>query len=242
MVFFQEVLTLPRFLTIYIAQGLVFAVFLFLAFRILKRDRKRLNLIFAAFYLSPVIGLFINFIYGPLSEEAIIIALNFITNFGIFYAPIFLVVFELILLKSEKVITSSKQFIILIIYGIAMFSMIFFLFIPGWGVTINVHTSWSPKWSLPFFIYLVIIESIAVLPVLFLSFRIFQKFEDEVLKKKWKFFIYGFCALAIFMYGIFVSNYLGNQTFRLIMGLIGLILAITGAYLMYYGVGKQIEK
>jgi len=242
MVFFQEVLTLPRFITIYIAQGLVFAVFLFLAFRILKRDRKRLNVIFAGFYLSPVIGLFVNFIYGPLSEEAIIIALNFITNFGIFYAPIFLVVFELILLKSEKVITSSKQLIILIIYGIAMFSMIFFLFMPGWGVTIDEGTKWSPKWSFPFFIYLVIVESFAVIPDLFLSFRIFKKFEDEVLKKKWKLFIYGFCALAIFMYGIFVSNFLGNDTFRLIMGLIGLILAITGAYLMYYGVGRQIEK
>jgi hypothetical protein len=242
MVFFQEPLSISRFLTIYIAQGLVFALFLFLAFRILKRDRKRLNVIFAGFYLSPVIGLFVNFIYGPLSEESVIIALNFITNFGIFYAPIFLVVFELILLKSEKVITSSKQLIILILYGIAMFSMIFFLFIPEWGVSINESTNWSPKWSFPFFIYLVIIESIAVFPILFLSFRISQKFEDELLKKKWNFFIFGFCALAIFMYGIFISNFLGIATFRLIMGLIGLILAIVGGYLMYYGVGRQIEK
>ncbi|MFX1356406.1 MAG: hypothetical protein ACFFA8_03900 [Promethearchaeota archaeon] len=242
MVLFQEPLSLTRFITIYIAQGLVFAVFLFLAFKILKRDRKRLNVIFASFYISPVFGLLINFIYGPLTEEAVIIALNFITNFGIFYAPIFLVVFELILLKSEKVITSPKQLIILIVYGIAMFSMIFFLLIPEWGVEINVVTGWSPKWSFPFFIYLVIIESFAVLPALFLSFRILGKFEDEILKKKWKYFIYGFCALAIFMYGIFVSNFLGITIFRTIMGLIGLILAICGGYLMYYGVGRQIEK
>lgn len=239
MVFF---ISPTRIITIYIAQGLVFAFFLFLSIKILKRDRKRLNIIFSGFYISPVIGLFINFIYGPLTNEPLVLVLNFLTNFGIFYAPIFLVVFNLILLKSEKVITSNKQLLILILYAIALFCMIIFLFIPEFGVTLNESTDWSPKWSFPFFIYLLIIESIAVIPVLFLALQIYRKFEDKTLKKKWKFFILGFCALAIFMYGIFVSNYLNISIFRTIMGVIGLILAIIGGYLMYFGVGRQIEK
>jgi hypothetical protein len=235
-------LTFNRIITIYIAQGLVFLVFLYLAFRILSRDRKRLNMIFAGFYLTPAIGLFINFIYGPLTDESIVLFLNFLTNFGIFYAPIFMVVFELILLKSEKVITIAKQNIILIVYAIAMFCMFFFLFIPGYGVTLNLGTGWSPVWSFPFFIYLVIIESLAIIPSILFAFQIYAKFEDKLLKKKWRYFIYGFFALLIFMYGIFVSNYLANSTFRLIMGIMGLILAISGGYLMYKGVGKQLEK
>jgi hypothetical protein len=230
-----------RIITIYVAQGLVFAFFAFLAYKILKRDRKRLNVIFSGFYLSPVIGFFINFIYGPITDVDTVIFLNFLTNFFIFYAPIFLVVFNLILLKSEKVIVKSKQLMILIGYAILMFCMIFFLFIPGWGVEIASPT-WSPHWMLPFFIYLVIVESLAVIPSLLLALKIYKKFEDEILKKKWKFFIYGFCALIIFMYGIFVSNFLDIPTFRTIMGLIGLILAIAGGYMLYTGVGKQLEK
>ena len=237
-------MTITRALTVYVAQGLVCAFFIFLAYKILKRDRKRLNIIFSGFYLSAALGLFVNFIYAPLDPldyESVILFLNYITNFGIFYSTIFLVVFNLILLKSEKVITPIKQLAIFIVYGIAMFCMIFFVYVEGWGVEIDPE-SWSPHWMLPFFLYLLIIESVATGLFFYFSFQIYKKFEDEQLKKKWKFFIFGAAALIIFMYGIFVSNFLNDPTFRLIMGAIGLILAIAGGYLMYIGVGRQLEK
>jgi hypothetical protein len=234
-------LSTSRIIQIYGAQGLIFVVFLYLAIRILSRDRKRLNKVFAGMYLSPVVGLLINFIYAPLTNETIVLFLNFLTNFGIFYAPIFMVVFELILLKSEKVITTTKQLLILVGYGIAMFCMFFFLLVPGYGVYIDELTK-SPVWYPPFFIYLVIIESIAIIPSIIFAFQIYVKFEDAMLKRKWRSFIYGFLFLVIFMYGIFVSNALNNSSFRLIMGIISIILAISGAFLMYRGVGKQLEK
>jgi hypothetical protein len=178
-----------------------------------------------------------------MTDEFLVPILNFFTNFGFFYAPIFIVVFDLILLKSEKVISTSKQLMILIIYGIAMFGMIFFLFIPGSGVTINQGTGWSPVWSLPFFLYVVLVETIgALIPSLYFSFQIYKKFEDEQLKRKWRFFIFGFIALMTFMYAIFISNYIGDPTVRLLIGVVGLMLAILGGFLMYFGVGKQIEK
>lgn len=229
-----------RILTVFVAQGLVFAFFLFLAIKILKRDTKRLNIIFSGFYISAIIGSFINFIYVFLTDIPTILILNFITNFCIFYSPIFLLVFNLILLKSEKVITTSKQLIILIVYGIAMFCMIIFLFTPTPGVTLNVTL--TPVWSIEFFIYVLIVESVLIIPLLYLSFQIYRKFEDANLKKKWKFFIFGLCTLIIFMYGIFVSNTLDEATFRMIISGIGVILGLAGAYLMYFGVGRQIEK
>jgi len=241
MVYFQ--LTPGRIITVYIAQGVILLAFLYLAIRILLRDRKRLNVIFAGLYISPVVGVLINFIYAPLTDVNIVLILNFFTNFGFFYAPIFIVVFDLILLKSEKIISTGKQLAILIIYGIAMFGMLIFLFIPGFEVTINQGTNWSPVWSLPFFTYVVLVETIgALIPSLYFSFQIYKKFEDEVLKRKWRFFIFGFIALMTFMYAIFISNFLGDPTIRLIIGIMGLILAILGGFLMYFGVGQQIEK
>jgi len=190
-------MSMTRIITIYVAQGFICLFFLFLAFKILKRDRKRLNVIFSGFYISPAIGFIINFIYAPLTEVSVVLMLNFLTNFFIFYSSIFIVVFNLILLKSEKAITKKKQLIILTLYGIAMFSMIGFLFFPGFGVTFNEN--WSPIWSVPFFIYIVVIETIGIFPALYLSFQVYKKFEDEILKKKWKFFIFGLCLILIFM-------------------------------------------
>ncbi|MBA7515100.1 hypothetical protein ES705_07138 [subsurface metagenome] len=233
-------MSMTRFITIYVAQGFMCLFFLFLAFKILKRDRKRLNVIFSGFYISPVIGFIINFIYAPLTDVSVVLMLNFLTNFFISYSSIFIVVFNLILLKSEKVITTRKQLTILIVYGIAMFSMIGFLFFPDFGVTFNEN--WSPIWSFPFFLYVVVIETIGLFPALYLSFQIYKKFEDEVIKKKWKFFIFGLCSILIFLYGIFISNTLNIDIFRTLIGVVGLILALLGAYLMYYGVGRQIEK
>lgn len=236
-------MSMTRIITIYVAQLLVCVFFLFLAYKILKRDRKRLNIIFSGFYLSAAIGLIVNFIYGPLTDETAVFYLNFITNFGIFYAPIFLVVFNLILLKSEKVITTIKQLVILLGFGVFMFCMVFFG--SEFGVVLNDTTEWSPEWLLPFFLYLFIGETVfAIGPILYYSLKVYNKFEDMQLRKKWRSFIFGFSALIIFMYGIFFSNFLAsyNINIRLYMGAIGIILAIVGAYLMYSGVGRQLEK
>lgn len=246
MVLFTHPLEDPmRIITIYVAQGLVAAWFFYLAYKILKRDRKRLNVIFSGFYLSAAIGLVFNFIYGPIAHEGVILVLSYLTYFGVFYSPIFLVVFDLILLKSEKVITPIKQYLLLIGFGIFMFCMIFFITTPEWGVRLNEDTEWKPIWYLPFFLYLVIGEAIFVLiPIFYLSFRIYNKFEDEQLKQKWKFFIYGISALIVFMYGIMISNFLASLeiNIRTVMGIIAIISGIIGGYLMYNGVGRQLEK
>lgn len=240
MVMYQ--LTPIRFITIYVAQGLICAWFSYLAYRILKRDRKRLNLIFSGFYISAAVGIIVNFIYGPIANLDVVLVLNYLTNFGSFYAPIFFVVFNLILLKSEKIITTTKQLMIFIGYGLYIFCMIFFVLAgSGWGVTFNVD--WAPVWYLPFFLYMFLgVTIFTIVPLLYLSFQIYNKFEDEQLKKKWKFFIFGVIALIIFMYTIFFSNYLNDPTVRLLIGPIGIILAAIGGYMMYSGVGRQLEK
>ena len=74
MVLFQ--LTITRIITIYFAQGFACFFFLFLGLKILQRDRKRLNLIFSGLYFSAVAGFIINFIYGPITDENVVLVLN----------------------------------------------------------------------------------------------------------------------------------------------------------------------
>ena len=239
MLFYQ--LSITRFLTVYITQGLMCFYFAFLAYKILKRDRKRLNLIFTGFYICNVISLCINFIYAPITDANIVLIMHSITTFFAFYSPIFVLLFELMVLKPEKIINPNKQKVILIGYGVVLFGMIFFLLIEDWGVKIG-PPDWTPHWMIPFFLYLVIIVSSCVVgPSFYIAYKIFKKFNDDQLKRKWKFFIFGLGEFYACAYGIFISNVLNIPIFRTVIGIIDLILIISGGYLMYVGVGRQLE-
>ncbi|MHA1525810.1 MAG: hypothetical protein ACTSQD_02160 [Promethearchaeota archaeon] len=181
MVFFQ--LDTTRIIQVYVLQGIIAAFFLYLAYKVLKRDTKRLNLMFSLGFIFAASGILINFIYAPLTNEAVVIVLYYITIFVMFLFGAFFVIFVLMLLKSEKVITPKKQAIYIIIYFVAELCSVF---IPD-GVTINASTEWKPVWSVAMFIY-------------------------------------------------FVS------VIRTIWSLIALIFVIASPLLMYYGVGRQIEK
>ena len=151
----------------------------------------------------------------------------------------FFVVFVLMLLKSEKVITPKKQAIYILIYFVAELCS---LFIPE-GVTINASTEWKPVWSVAFFVYFIgVLLILGMIPSLYYSIQIYKRFEDEIIKKKWKYFIYGIIGIYIFAIGTLFSNTLNVQTFRTIWSGISLILVILSPLLMYYGVGRQIEK
>ncbi len=234
-------MNITRFVTVYIVQGIMCAFFAFLAYKILKRDRKRLNLIFAGFYISNVISLCINFIYAPITDENIVLIMHSITTFFAFYSPIFILVFELMVLKPGNIINPKKQKLILTGYAVVLSFMAIFLSIENWGVEIGAP-DWTPHWMVPFFIYLVSIVSIYVVgPSFFISYRIFKKFEDNQLRRKWKSFIFGLGAFYACAYGIFISNFLNIPIFRTVIGIIDLVLIISGGYLMYYGVGRQLE-
>ena len=237
MVLYQ--LDTARFIQVYIVQGLIGVFFLYLTYLILKRDTKRLNIIFSCFYIIGAAGVFINFIYAPLTIESVILILYYITIFCFLFAPIFLVIVELILLKSEKVITSKKQVLLILIYGGILFGMVF---IPN-GVTINASTNWKPVWSFPYFLYTVIILSVgAVVPGMYFSVQIYNQFEDEKIKRKWGYFVIGIIGLFFLVYGTLISNTVNNDNFRLAWSIVSLILITIPPYMLYYGIGKQIEK
>ena len=232
---------LTRFFIVYIIQGIVFIICVFLAYKTIKRDRKRLNVIFGLFYALLAFGLFINFIYAPFDDAPFVVYLNFITNYTVFLCPIFLVIFNLILLKSEKVITQKKQLTIMLIYGVIVFVTFFFLFGENTGVEMGPAPKYSPVWSLPFYIYAMIPFNLCWLIAIYFAIQIYKKFEDQQLKKKWKFWVIGLVELLAFGDGNFTINLLNIDILRTLWGLVAFVLVLTGSYLLYYGVGKQLS-
>ena len=236
-----------RILQVYLVQGLVFLFFVYLSILILKRDKKRLNRIFSGFYILVSIGLLFNFIYTPLRSDDLVLVieiLNFITNYCLLLGPIFLVIFQLILLKSEKIITEKKQLIIIFSYSVFLLSMIGFMFGEETGVDIT-GPNWVPIYHLPIYIYLVVVHSISsTIPTIYLSTIIYKKLEDPTIRNKWRFFMVGIHSLNIFMYGTYSSYILEVilPGFRFGWSIVGLILVVTGGYMVFYGVGRQLGK
>ncbi len=237
MVLFQ--VDTARFIQIYIVQlgmGIIYIIF---GLMILRRDTKRLNQLFSTFYLLSASATIVNVVYVSLNVNPLVKILHFITYYLFCFAMVYLLIFTLIVLKSEKVFTVKKHNLIAIIYGGALLVLAPI----GWygGITIDASTNWKPVWSLTFLIYALIVISFCIIPTIYYSVEVYKKFEDEIIKKKWLFYILAILGYFAILYISSVSNYLNDPSFRLMTSILGLTLYAT-AFLLYYGVGKQIEK
>ena len=77
---------------------------------------------------------------------------------------------------------------------------------------------------------------------MYFSVQIYNQFEDEKIKRKWGYFVIGIIGLFFLVYGTLISNTLNNDNFRLAWSIVSLILITIPPYMLYYGIGKQIEK
>ena len=233
---FTQSMTISRFIQVYIVQGIYGLFYIYMAILILNKDRKRINQILSSFYLSVGIGVIINIIYAGIYIEVIVEILHFITYFLFCFALIFLLLFVLILSKSEDLISDSRQLAIVIIFAILL---LFLLLIPN-GFQVNADTGWVPVWETSFVLYgSIICLCCAIIPCLLYAISLFKKFENEDLKKKWKYFILGISSYFFVWAITSISNTLNNSEFRVLTAILT-VCTIPSVYLIYYGVGKQL--
>ena len=227
-------LDISRFIQVFVVQGIVGLFYLFIGYKIIRRETKGINFILSNFYFFVGIGAIINIIYVNIFNETITLFLHFTTYYLFCLSLIFLFIFVLILFKSDKIITVKKQCAIFTIFAILL---IVLWLIPD-GMRLN-EVSWKPEWSWPFFIYsIVICTSIAIGPTIYISFKIYRSFQKDILKKKWKYFLIGIFGYFFLYYGTSLSNTLADPTFRLIWSIMSLP-ALINIYFIYYGVAKQ---
>ena len=230
-----QTMDIARFIQIFMVQGLAGLFYLFIAYKILKRERKGLNLILSSFYICVAFAVIINVIYAFIFVEEIVYILHVTTYYLLCFPLIFLLVFVLILLKSEDVFTPKFQLILIIVFGILLVGL---WLIPN-GVTINESTNWKPDWSLTYLLYSLIVCSLSIFPTIFLSLKLYRKFEYKGLKKKLKYFLIGISGYFFLYFGTSISNTLNDPTFRIIWSLLSLPMLVS-LYFVYFGVAKNL--
>ena len=236
MMLLAQTMDIARFIQIFLVQGLVGLFYLFIAYKILKRETKGLNRILSSFYLCVAFAVIINIVYAFIFVEIVVYILHVTTYYLLCFPLIFLLIFVLILLKSEDIFTPKLQLILVVIFGIILVGL---WLIPN-GVTINESTNWKPDWSWTYLLYSFTVCSFFVIfPTIYLSIKLYFKFEHKELKKKLKYFLIGISAYFFLYYGTSISNTLNDPTFRLIWSLLSLP-ALISLYFVYFGVAKNL--
>ena len=147
--------------------------------------------------------------------------------------------FNLNLLKSKFEFTRKKQLILFIIYAIASFVI---LLIPG-GITIDASTDWRPLYTLTFSIILMIFATVfLIVPSFLFTLKIYKTFEDETIKKKWLYYLLGYCGLAFVFNILIIYNSFTDPIIRTLFSIISVIILIPSGILMYLGIGRQLSK
>lgn len=227
---------LSRIIQVYIFQLGMGIFLLFMGILILRRDRKRINLYLSSFFIFLFIGALLNVIYAPITIIPITLVLAYLCLYILYFAPVLLLLFNLIIYKSEKIFNNTKQLIVLGVYAVVLIGWILIQ-----GITIEKSNNYVPYWSLPFFIYIVIALTGLMMPTIYTSIKIYQELEDKKIKKKWAFYIIGMIMYFFNLIAVGFCNYYNDPTLRLIYNTFALSLFIF-AYLIYYGVGRQIQK
>ena len=244
---------LPRILMIYVFLGILVLYFSIITYKVLKRKKQRLNFILSGFFISISIGFIINMIYAAITDRFIILILNFLTNFFIFFAPVFLLIVNMIILESTLIYSVKRQNRYIFLYGILLFSGMLTLVLlgntfdtqePFLGVKIDPVNN-TPQWGPIFFAYVASIMSIfTLIPINYTNVKIYRQFETKALKRKWFFYLFGFSGLTVVLYLGIIFNLLNPSDYREIRMIITLLISsvIIWGYMMYYGVGIELKK
>ncbi len=232
---------LSRIFLIFVIDMMVAIFFLGLGWSILRRRRSRLNATFSGFYISIALGLLVNAAYIFINEifksEPLALFLYYISAFLIFYGPVFMVATNRILINSESAYSLKSELKLFLLYAFFLgFMVIFYLF---HGIEFNESTDWRPVWSLPYFIYaIIIVTAFTTIPIIISIFKILRVMKDKIMKRRWIWLLIGLLGLFVYEYLAFLTFYLNTLFLRMISSLYA-ISVILWVWLIYKGVKKE---
>lgn len=220
-----------RILIIYIAQLIFSAILLFIAFKILRRNRNKLTLTLSGFYFSVSIGIILNAVYPPLNNKDLVHIIYIIIAYFLLLSPIFLVLFNINLLQADKENALRKWASYIILYTV---SLIFCLNIPG-GITILEEPYFRPIFVWEFVIIMYLFISIfMVIPLIITSLKLYKTFKDPKLSKKLGFFLIGSFGLITSLCVVVLYNTYYDPIIRSVISIIGSFIMLLSAGLIYY--------
>jgi len=225
---------------VYIVYGGIITLFSINGTKLLIRDKSsRLAQIIATFFYTSAIGLTGTLIYRTLefigSTDIYIIGHKFAVFMNCF-TLIFLLIFNLIILKGNAIINDKKKGILIAIWAVIS-SPIFYLPKVYLGYR-NDDKSIVPQYDLPVTIYGLCLMGVWYVLIIIITIQNFKKFTDSASRKKYIMFNIALFMLCLILAGNYIQNYLHQDTFRNIFTYMGVIIFPAGL-MLYRAVRKE---
>ena len=114
------------------------------------------------------------------------------------------------------------------------------LLLPG-GLIIDETTNWRGYWTFSYCITLIIFFTCVIfIPSIILLIKIYSSFEDDDLKKKWRYFVIGYCGNVEAFYGYLFYLATTDPFIKMIIAINSLIV-IPAGILIYFGIAQQLK-
>lgn len=226
---------LSRIIAVYIVELSMIFVGSFLIFKLLKRKRNRLTYFLVCYFSCLMITIILNAIYAVIFVPDLRLVLYEIAVFFLGFSQIFTMFFT-IEIYWKKNLKIRHATILMVGYG----SILILLFTYPGNIALSAENNWNAIWN-PFILVAFIIGSLCFcyIPTIVLSLLIYRKFEHDLTRKKWRYFIVGISGVYAITYATLISYSTNNALIIYIYALFSLSLFLWG-YLIYYGVAKAI--
>ena len=236
---FQEIVGLVRIILILIPQPILGIVFLFLAFKILKRRSTRMSITLSGFYILIGVAMLLNVVFllfSSTQNSLLLLGIYFFILYFILTAFIFVSLF-IIQMNRAQDFTLKTQISIILIYALLSFLLLTY---PN-GIKLSSETNWVPIFSWEFLVvFYIYFTVIIVVPTIIFSTKLYHKFKDPNLKKRLRFLISGIFEGFIVIYGIALFNTWQDPVFKFAWSLITVVLLFSLSFFIYYGIGPNL--
>ena len=229
-----------RLLIIFIPGLIIAGLFLYLAIKLLRRNRQRPTVTLGMLYIISASGLIFNVTHVVLAafqpeNEALLSVIYFLTIFQMLLSPVFILTFVISILRLGDVFTIKKQLIITLVYG---FVICIIIFTPN-GIIFSEQSRPTFSWGFLTLIYIALTVFI-LLPTLWYSRRLIKTFQDKILKRKLITFMIGVFGMLISIYGTILYITWQNSLFSSLWSTFTTFISIPSALLIYYGIGREL--
>ena len=229
-----------RRLIIFVPQLIIAGLFLFLAIKLLRRNRQRPTVTLFMVYVLSGSGLIFNAIHVVLAafqpeNEVLLLVIYFLTIFQMLFPPVFMLTFMISILRLGDVFTIKKQLIITLIYG----CIIFIIFFTPKGIRFDEESRPFFSWVFLTLMYITLTVFI-VLPTLWYSRRLIKTFQDKILKRKLITFIIGIYGMLFSIYGTILYITWPDSLFSSVWSILTTFIIIPSALFIYYGIGREL--
>ncbi len=226
-----------KFIIVIFIQLPISAIFIYMTCKVLKRRRDRVSYSHCAFSILISLTFILNAISFICRVNSLICILQVSILVLTLLSLIFLVVFNLNILRSESDFHLKTQILIILFY---LIGILFILLIPG-GITINEQTQWKLKCSWLFTLTLMLyITCFVLIPITIQSVRIYHQFKVTQLKKRWRVYCIGLSGFMFIIIGGFFYNTWTNSLYQISWLFLSLII-LPSTILIYLGIGKRLR-